>query len=153
MSVEAFRITKTRFVSSAFDGEGARLYGGRWNSKGTRMVYLAGSLSGATLELLLHTDDYSTITGLYSYIPVSIPESCIQTIDEAALPKGWDATTPIAATQMLGDSWIASLSSSIIKIPSAITTGEYNFLGNPVHPDFARLNIGFPKEFKLDPRI
>lgn len=148
-----FRITKTRFVLNAFSGEGARLYGGRWNSIGTRMVYMSGTLSGATLELLVHTDDYSTIAGLYSYIPVDIPDDCIKVLDHSSLPVDWNSPIPNAATQMIGDHWIASSSSAILEVPSAITSGESNFLGNPLHPNFSKLMIQSPRKFKMDPRI
>ena len=153
MNVDAYRITITKFASTAFSGEGARLYGGRWNSIDVRMVYLAGSLSGATLELLVHTDDYSTIVDLYSYIPVEIQEYCIKEIDESLLPAGWDSPAPIGATQALGDNWISSMSSAVLKVPSAISSGETNFLGNPDHPDFSSLIIADPIKFELDPRI
>lgn len=153
MSIDAFRITKTRFLETAFSGECARLYGGRWNSKGTRMVYLAGSLSGATLELLVHTEDYSTINDLYSYIPVGIPEKCIENLNKNALPGGWDSQIPVAATQIIGDAWISSMSSAVLQVPSAITLGEQNFLCNPLHLDFPKLNIGEHLQFRIAPRI
>ncbi|MBT5928248.1 MAG: RES family NAD+ phosphorylase [Verrucomicrobia bacterium] len=153
MNIDSFRITKTKFVATSFSGEGARLYGGRWNSVGTRIVYLAGSLSGATLELLVHTDDYSTITDLYSYIPVGFPEEYVESIDDAALPTNWDSPTPIAATQQMGDAWVSSMSPAVLRVPSAVTSGEKNYLVNPLHPDFPRLIIGHPQEFKVDPRI
>jgi RES domain-containing protein len=153
MSRIGFRITKTRYVLNAFSGEGARLYGGRWNSVGTRMVYMSGTLSGATLELLVHTDDYSTIAGLYSYIPVDIPDDCIEALDHSSLPVDWNSPIPNAATQMIGDHWITSSSSAILEVPSAITSGEFNFLGNPLHPNFSNLMIQSPRKFKMDPRI
>jgi len=153
MSIGAFRITKTKFIPSAFNGEGARNYGGRWNSQGTRMVYLAGSLSAATLELLVHTDDYSTIEGLYSYVPVEIPESCIEQLEESTLPVGWNSLTPLASTQILGDNWVTSMASAVLQVPSAITPREVNFLCNPAHPDFSKLVIGDSVQFQLDPRI
>ena len=56
MSITAWRIVRARFADSAFDGEGARRYGGRWNSRGTRMVYTAGSQALAALEMLVHLD-------------------------------------------------------------------------------------------------
>jgi len=153
MSIRAFRIIKAKYVPTAFNGEGARLYGGRWNSMGTRMIYLAGSLSGATLELLVHIDDYSTIEGLYSYVPVDLPEELIHSIDEKMLPKGWNASTIAFSTQKIGDEWVASMSSVVLKVPSVITEGEANFLVNPAHEDFPKLRIGEACEFKLDPRI
>ena len=117
------------------------------------MVYLANSLSSATLELLVHTDDFATIKKLYSYIPVDIPDECIEAYDITKLPSGWDSPIPIAATQALGDAWVLSMSSAVLKVPSAITSGEANYLGNPVHPDFSRLVVKDAREFGLDPRI
>ena len=153
MNLTAFRITKTKFSSSAFTGEGARLYGGRWNSVDTRIIYLASSLSGATLESLVHTDDYSTIEGLYSYIPVIIPVECVQSIDAELLPKNWDNLTPNTGTQIVGDKWVESMSSVVLEVPSVITKGELSFLVNPMHPDFSRLVIGETQSFKVDSRI
>ncbi len=153
MSITAFRITKTKFVDTAFTGEGARLFGGRWNSIGTRMVYLAGSLSAATLELLVHTDDYETIDGLYSYIPVNFPAEISTAVDVSELPNGWDAPILVATTQQLGDAWVSGRKSAILRVPSAITSGEFNYLVNPDHPDFVALEVGNTQEFKLDPRI
>ncbi len=117
------------------------------------MVYFAGSLSGATLEILVHTDDYGTIDGNFSYIPVGIPETCVDSLDKSLLPPAWNSPVIIAATQTLGDEWISSSSSAILRVPSAITQGEYNFLGNPAHPDFSKLKIGPACEFKLDARL
>ena len=151
--VEAFRITKTKFVSSAFDGEGARLFGGRWNSVGTRMVYLGGTLSGATLELLIHTDDHVIVGGLYSYFRVEIPDEVVGRVEVHSLPDGWASPTPTTLTQAIGDRWIAGSSSAVLRVPSAITAGEFNFLTNPAHADFAKLKIGKPVAFEINPRI
>lgn len=153
MNQHAFRITKTQFTATAFSGEGARLYGGRWNSVGTQMVYLAGTLSGAKLEILAHTDDYSSIANLYSYFPIQIPQKSIEVLDKNTLPSNWNSPTPIAATQIIGDNWIASSSAAILEVPSAITEGEKNFLANPTHPDFENLSISPPMKLQIDPRI
>ena len=75
--VRAFRLTRTSRVSSALTGEGAGKYGGRWNSPGTRVVYASGSLSLAILEIMVHLDDYATLVGSYSFIPMGIPSSLI----------------------------------------------------------------------------
>lgn len=151
--IDSFRIIKTEFVSSAFSGEGARLYGGRWNSPGTSMVYLAGSLAAAILEILVHTEDFSTIKDLYSYIPVRFSSKYLKTLQINRLPPDWNASTPIAATQVIGDSWIASASSVTLKVPSAVVEGEFNYLLNPKHSDFVKLVQGEPRKLKLDPRL
>ena len=113
MNITAYRITKTKRTAGAFDGEGARLYGGRWNSIGTRVVYVAGSRSLATLEILVHTEDLSTIVGQYSIIAVTFPDKLVLRIPAADLPKRWSAHEPVADTQILGDRWIHGLESAV----------------------------------------
>ena len=153
MSISAYRITKTKHVASAFDGEGARLYGGRWNSIGTRVVYLAGSRSLATLEVLVHVEDISTIEGQYSIIPVAIPEHLIGRIQSSNLPKGWSSPEPVFATQVFGDRWVLEERSAVLEVPSAVTNEESNFLLNPRHPDFRQIKFGDPLRFRIDPRL
>ncbi|MFD0892079.1 RES family NAD+ phosphorylase [Luteolibacter ambystomatis] len=153
MSVTAYRITKTKHLASAFDGEGARLYGGRWNSQGTRMVYAASSISLATLEILVHTDDVSMIMGQYSTIPIGIPEALILRVLSKDLPAGWFSPEPPSATQIFGDEWIRSGRSAVMAVPSAVTNEESNYLLNPAHPDFAALSIGQAGLLRLDTRL
>ena len=153
MSVSAYRITKTKHVANAFDGEGARLYGGRWNSIGTRVVYIAGSRSLATLEILVHVEDISTIEGQYSVIPVAIPGELIDRIQQSDLPKGWSSPEPVTTTQVFGDRWVLEGRSAVLEVPSAVTNEESNFLMNPKHPDFHQIEFGDPLPFRIDPRL
>lgn len=153
MSIEAYRIAKTKRSATAFDGEGARLYGGRWNSIGTRVIYVAGSRSLATLEILVHTEDLSTIEGQYSIIPVTIPKGLILKIPPDDLPIRWSSSEPMAETQIFGDRWVAGLKSAVLEVPSAVTNEEYNYLLNPSHPDFESIIIGDSIPFRIDPRL
>lgn len=153
MKLRAYRLTSTRFARTAFDGEGARLYGGRWNSIGTRMVYTASSLSLATLELLVHVDDLSTIAGNYTVIPISFDASLVRTVADADLPAHWDSAVPLASTQTFGDKWILDASTAILQIPSAVTPSEKNYLINPAHPDFTKIVIEPSLPFQLDGRL
>ena len=153
MSITAYRITRTKYVATAFDGEGARLYGGRWNSVGTRMTYLAGSRSLATLEVLVHTEDTSTLEGFYSIIPVTFPEELVLKVAENELPGEWFSEEPIAETQIYGDNWVREGRSAILEVPSAVTHEERNFLINPAHPDFGRIVTGTAIPFRFDPRL
>lgn len=153
MSITAYRITRTKYVATAFDGEGARLYGGRWNSVGTRMTYLAGSRSLATLEVLVHAEDNSTLEGFYSVIPVSFPEDLVLRVEDDELPRNWYSPEPIAETQIYGDTWVMGGRSAILEVPSAVTHEEKNFLVNPAHPDFGRIAIGTATPFRFDPRL
>jgi len=153
MTVEAYRITKTKHLSAAFDGEGARRYGGRWNSIGVRMVYTASSLSLATLELLVHIEDISTIEGLFSVVPIEFDDTLVTKIDVSDIPKGWNNPEPISGTQTLGGDWARGQESAILKVPSAVTPSEYNFLLNPLHHDFPDIKQGDAFAFTLDTRL
>jgi RES domain-containing protein len=150
--LSVWRITKQKHARSAFTGEGARLYGGRWNTPGTAIIYTAQSQALAVLEILVHLES-PAILSAYLFFELLVEESLIQDIPITALPKNWRADPPPAETQTLGDDWVANATSAVLRVPSAIIPGESNFLLNPVHPDFRRLQIVKPTPFQLDPRL
>ena len=148
-----FRICKTKLVSTAFDGEGSRLYGGRWNSPGQRIIYTASTLSLATLEMLVHLDDEQLLEN-YSYIPVSFEEVLIETVERLqSLPNKWNSSPPPFETQTIGDAWVRESLSVVLRVPSAIIPTEANYLINPLHADFEKISIGKIVSFKFDYRL
>jgi RES domain-containing protein len=149
----AYRITKRKWAKNAFDGEGARIYGGRWNSQGTRMVYLAGSLSLAVLEMLVHLDDWDGLVREYIYFEVEVPASGIKTASPRTLPKGWANESVTSASQSYGDAWVAKQKSLALRVPSVVVRSEYNFLINPLHPAMSRLTHSDPKRVDFDRRL
>jgi RES domain-containing protein len=153
MKRTAFRIVQARYAATAFDGDGARLNGGRWNSVGTSMIYTASSLSLATLEMLVHTENIAVIYGRYLVIPVEFDNALIQRMDRKALPALWNAPQPVAETQLLGDRWINSRTSAVLEVPSAVTEDEVNYLLNPAHPHFSKIVVGEAVTFNPDPRL
>lgn len=152
MSVQAWRLVATRWLETAFDGEGARLAGGRWNTRGTAVVYLAGSLSLAALELLVHIDHHRALQEHYA-IPVSFDERLVLHVDRDDLPEDWLSPGAIPKTQALGDAWIRSNASLLLAVPSAVIPQELNYLFNPKHPQAGSLTIGEPQPFRYDPRL
>lgn len=150
--VTAWRITKARFLATAFDGEGARRAGGRWNSPGVPAVYTSQSAALATLEMLVHVGRGATLPS-YILIPCSFPEALVTAIDRTKFPRDWRSYPAPPRLQALGDAWIASRSSAILQVPSAIIDTESNYLLNPLHPDFASITIGKPQAFKFDLRL
>lgn len=150
--IAAWRIVKTRYAASAFTGEGARLYGGRWTSKGRRAIYTSESHSLATLEMLVHLGDNDPLLS-YSVISVGIPDGLVADIDYAALPPGWRGYPADAALQALGDAWLDARKQPALRVPSAIIPSEYNYLLNPGHGGFRKLKIGAPQRFDFDPRL
>jgi RES domain-containing protein len=147
-----WRIVKTRFAERPFDGEGARLYGGRWNSVGVRMVYTAGSVSLAVLEMLVHLES-SDLLPSYSLCAVHFDETVMIRLDRSRLPDNWRDSPAQPELLMIGDAWIAARSSAVLEVPSAVVESESNYLVNPGHPDFASLVIDPPHPFTFDPRL
>ena len=132
-------------------GEGARLFGGRWNSPGRAAVYLGDSLALAGMELLVHLGEVDVL-GTYRKMPVYIPEELVMHIDVEELPAGWE-TGPRATTRAIGDRWLDSGQSAVLQVPSAVVVGESNFIVNPDHPDCAASATGPITDFRYDPRL
>lgn len=148
----AWRIVKTRYVRTAFDGKAARLYGGRWNGIGKRVVYTSENRALAVLEMLVNLQA-SNLLQAYSMIPVRFAVNLIESVENSALPDNWQSYLPPAAIQTLGDEWIERERSPVLRVPSVVVRGEHNFLLNPAHPHFTRLRVGEPEPFAFDPRF
>jgi RES domain-containing protein len=149
--VRVWRIAIKRF--QRFDGEGARRYGGRWNHPGNTIVYAAGSLSLAALELFVHVDTDLAPANLVA-IPADVPDTVrIETIDAADLPRNWRAYPAPEALKDIGTAWAVKGSSAVMAVPSALIPTERNYLLNPKHRDFKRVRIGKSIPFRFDPRM
>lgn len=146
-----WRIVREKYAATAFDGEGAYRYGGRWNSQGRRVVYTSATLSLAALEMLVHLQP--PVVFRFAAIPVEFDESLVENIDVQALPENWRAEPAGPASTSFGDKWIASGRSPVLSVPSVIIPAERNFLLNPLHGKFTRLRIGTPAPFAFDPRL
>jgi RES domain-containing protein len=150
--VSAWRITKRKHAKSAFTGEGARLYGGRWNSPGTAIIYTAESQSLAVLEILVHLDSPELLKK-YMLFQVAIDQSYILDIDATTLPRNWRAEPAPRRVQTIGDDWVSKSTSAVLRVPSTLVPGENNFLLNPAHVDFRKLQISGPVPFHFDQRL
>jgi len=150
--IRAWRIVKRKHAGRAFTGEGARLYGGRWNSPGVAIVYTAESQSLATLEMIVHLDS-SELLDSYVMFEVGINESLITKIELSQLPRNWRADPPPLKVLEVGNAWAEAGTSTVLQVPSAILPAEHNFLLNPLHADFPRLVIGKPFSLRFDPRL
>lgn len=148
----AWRIVQAHLSNHAFTGEGARRYGGRWNSKGIAVVYTSSSISLAVLEILVHIPIYGILKE-YVHIPVEFDQKFVVSLKRDDLPGNWNSDPAPRAAKQIGDSWVESRESVILEVPSAIVPTEKNFLVNPAHPDFKKLKIGSPTKFEFDPRL
>ncbi len=152
MNLTAWRIVKARHVLRAFDGEGARRLGGRWNSRGTPMVYAAGSQSLAVLEMLVHLD-HAALMASYCLISITFPRAIMTTLEVSQWPADWNQRPTPLAVREVGDAWIAGAASAVLQVPSVVVPRESNFLFNPGHADFHKEVIGKAQPFVFDPRL
>jgi RES domain-containing protein len=150
--VGAWRLLKTRYLAGAFDGEGAREFGGRWNSPGVPVVYLAESLALAALEVLVHLQDAGPLPA-YSAIPVHFDARLMHTLSAQDLPADWRTSPPPAVLRAIGDAWVRSGKSVVLAVPSAVVESERIFLLNPAHRAFRKVRIGPAQPFAMDARL
>jgi len=150
--ITAWRLIKSRHAAAAFDGEGARLHGGRWNSPGTRVAYASDSIALATLEVLAHLQSTAVLQA-YSVVSLSFPDESVELLTTSLLPARWRRFPSPPENQAIGDQWVAQGRSLILRVPSAIIPSAANFLINPSHPEFAKVVIGRPERFAFDRRL
>lgn len=147
----AWRIVKERHAATAFDGEGAWRFGGRWNSPGTRVVYASESKALAALETLVHLNPPVVLK--YVAIAIEFDAALVETVSVSSLPIDWTQEPPSRATQIIGDRWVKEAPSAVLELPSIIIQSESNLLLNPAHPDFSSIAISEPVPFSFDPRL
>lgn len=136
----------------AFSGEGARLYGGRWNSPGVAVVYLSAHQSLAALEIMVHQQPL-TPRGKYLAYQATWDAAQMERLPPKKLPPCWRDSPSEPANLTIGDEWVKARRSLILTVPSAIVPDEWNYLLNPAHPDFKKLQIARPIPFAFDPRL
>jgi RES domain-containing protein len=147
-----WRICRRRYAAGAASGEGARLYGGRWNSRGVRVVYASTSLALAAIETFVNLEPKLLPKDLVS-IEGEIPETIeIARLDPKRLPRNWHGARN-EALRRFGDEWVRGGGTVAIQVPSAAIRGEWNLLLNPAHRDFRKVNFGAPVTFEFDARM
>lgn len=151
--IAAYRLIKRKYQDNAFDGEGARLYGGRWNSPGNACVYVASSESLALLEIMVHLESYRLLNA-YTLLRLTLPVESILRVGVEDLPDNWQEAPAPAETAELGDGWLASGQSLALAIPSVVVPRELNYMLNPAHSLFAEIvSAAEPLTFQPDPRL
>lgn len=144
----AYRICSAEFPKN--DGDGAKQAGGRWNHKGTAMIYCAENSSLAALEILVHGTELPANKVI---IEAEIPDDLILALQAEALPKGWSDLVAPVETKALGTAWAGKGTTAVLSVPSVVNQTERNFLLNPEHPDFKKIKFSRPQPFVFDPRL
>ena len=149
--MRVFRIS--RKAHAAFDGEGARLYGGRWNRRGTAVVYASESLALAALELLVHAEASLLPEDLVA-VAAEVPDALeVESVALRELPRNWRLHPAPEILAERGTEWAKSTRTAVLAVPSALVPSERNFLLNPEHPDFRRIRVARPEPFEMDARF
>ena len=150
--IRVWRICSARHPS-AFDGEGARKYGGRFNAKGTAAAYASDSLSLSALEVLVHADA-SSLRGDYTAHALDLPDDVVREEWKAAdLPSNWRDGPAPPALQALGNAWLVGMTAAVLFVPSAVVPEQRNVVINPAHADSAKLRPGPRRRFVFNPRL
>lgn len=147
--MKVYRISNEKYTEH-LNGEGAYRVGGRWNSKGVRMVYTSTSIALASLEVLVHTDGLPLRNGLI-LLTFEIPNKYIQLLENP--PLNWNEIPPKGAAKIVGDEFISSNKLLGLKVPSAIIPEEYNVLLNPLHKYMEKVDLVSSRGYAFDGRL
>ncbi|HET8734957.1 MAG TPA: RES family NAD+ phosphorylase [Pricia sp.] len=150
--MRVYRLSKERYKTD-LSGKGAEQFGGRWNSKGVRMLYTADSRALAKLEVAVNLALHK-IPKNYFLTVVEIPDTSIVEYDVNLLKgKEWKHNPPIKFTQSEGDAFVGANRGLALKVPSAVVEGDFNYVINPGHPDAKLLSIESMARFEFDMRL
>lgn len=150
--MNVYRLSLLRYAN-VIDGEGARLYGGRWNEKNIAVVYTAEHRSLAVLELLVHIS-FAQLKVEYGFVALTIPKGArIEELRVNDLPSNWRDASAIPTLAEIGTRWIESMKSLALRVPSVIVPEESNVLLNPSHPGFTSVVASTPEVFTFDQRL
>ncbi|QJD80021.1 RES family NAD+ phosphorylase [Spirosoma rhododendri] len=144
-----YRITKAQYADRLTASGGAA----RWNSRGQFVVYTAASRALACLENVVHRSGEG-LNDLFRVMVIEIPDSLtVEMIELDTLPADWDDFQQYGGCQRRGGDWLMLGKSAVLRVPSAIVPGEYNYLLSPAHPDFSQIQLIATEPFRFDPRI
>jgi RES domain-containing protein len=150
--MRAYRIAKLKHAATAFTGEGARAFGGRWNLPGVPMVYAAHTRALAALESLAHFAGAERRIRFVTF-EIEIPDELAIHVKVESLPRDWKSAFPTAATMELGSNWQRGGKSAALVVPSVLIPQEFCVLLNPEHPDTRNVMVAYPEPFEFDGRL
>ncbi|AOW17364.1 RES superfamily protein [Polaribacter vadi] len=150
--MKLFRLSKKKYAT-AFNGKGAAKSNNRWNSKGTEIIYTAESRALAMAEVAVHVT-MATLPKDFVMLTIDVPDEIeIKKIDLKDLDENWNMMLPNSKTKKIGDVFIDDLEFCILKVPSAVVKGDFNYLINPHHKMFKKIKIIDVTNFPFDKRI
>jgi RES domain-containing protein len=150
--MEVFRLARKKYPVE-LSGKGASISGARWNSKGTEIIYCAQNRALSMAEVLVHLS-LATLPNDFVMLTIAIPDDIfIEILDVTKLNIDWNVFPCTFETPLLGDDFIRRNEACVLKDPSAVVKGDFNFLINPYHADFYKIKIIEQNDFPFDKRI
>jgi len=146
-----YRIGDCNYIDD-LSGNGTRIFGGRWSSKGKPGVYLASSRALAVLEVLVHLQPLF-IPDNYCLVEIEVPEDSIEQANISNLPPNWRDMSPPVEVKKIGDHFLRDKKHLMLRLPSAIVPAEFNFLVNPLHKGMEKVKILKQEPFSFDERL
>ena len=146
-----YRLTQAEYKDQ-LTGIGAELYVGRWSSKGVRIIYTSQSRALCTTEIAVHTP-LGIIPSSHYLQSINIPDGKFKQVKTAELDKKWKAFPHHNSSKSIGDNFINENKSLVLKVPSAVIQGDYNYIINPKHKLFSKVEILSIESFGFDKRL
>ena len=147
-----YRLSKARYKND-LSGRGAEIAGGRWNGKGTAVVYTCESIALCNVEVAVRIP-LGIIPSDYHLIHIELPAKCnIKTLKAKELPHDWNSYPHSHSTQAIGDAFISGMKALVLKVPSAAVQGTFNYLINPFHKDMNLVKVIKTQEYSFDKRL
>jgi RES domain-containing protein len=151
--MELYRITQQEFAED-LSGNGARLFGGRWNSEGFFALYTSSSRSLALLETLAHTPAKMLEVKVYHLITLAVPDNLVtQKVAVKNLQDGWDAPDTRPFTKKIGDAFLTDKKYLMMQVPSVMMHEEMNYVINPMHTDMKQVKLVNKRRIDFDKRV
>ena len=151
--MELYRIAQEEYAND-LSGNGARLFGGRWNSEGFYALYAAATRSLALLETLAHTPAKMLQQKNYMLVTITVPDKIlVQIITSNKLLADWDVPDIRQYTQKMGDGFLLAKKELLLSVPSVIVPEENNYVINPLHPEFKKIKIIHCRRIGFDKRV
>jgi len=147
-----WRIVPARRKQTAFTGEGPWRYGARWNSPGIRVIYVSEHQSTSALEVFANRTPF-ILEAQYTAFHLEWPDNLTEIFPRKQLPANWRIHPPPMETREIGDRWVKEQRSAVLALPSVVSPADMNFLLNPGHPDFKKIKISKPVEYRFDSRL
>ncbi len=146
-----YRLSRSQY-SHDLSGKGAEIAGGRWNSKGTALVYTGQNISLCMTEVAVHMP-LGIVPKDYELIYIEIPDEEIHELSKKELPDDWRDQLSMNETQQIGNDFVRKSSKMVLKVPSMAVQGEFNYLINPQHKNIGKVKIKKTEPFRFDTRL